>query len=110
MRNIEKVEVRSYQEAFDHFTSQIKLIQEESRDCNFQLLWTLNLFLIQMIEALSEQLGFKYELGPVMEACSAYVSENFDELKREERKFQNFVSLVSSIDRQKEEEGGPSEE
>lgn len=90
----EKVEVRTCQEAFDHFTEQIKLVQEESRDSNLQIFWTVNLFLIQLIEALSEQTGFKFDFDVVMDQASEFVSDNFEDLKAKEEKFDKFIEIM----------------
>lgn len=90
----EKVEVRTCQEAFDHVADQISFVQEESRDCDLQLVWTLNLFLIQVIEALNKQLGFEFDFSDVMEQVSEYVNNNFEALKVEEEKHDKFMTTI----------------
>ena len=105
-----KFEVKTIQELADHLQAQLDDLRQESRDGDLQILWSMNLFLIQMIEALHAQLGFIMDFGYTMESCSEYVSSNFEALKGEEGKFQDFVSLVKSVDEQKEGESGSFEE
>lgn len=106
----DKFEAKTIQDIADHLQSQLDDLRQESRDGDLQILWSMNLFLIQMIEALHAQLGFVMNFGAAMEECSEYVSSNFEALKGEEGKFQDFVSLVKSVDEQKEGESGSSEE
>jgi hypothetical protein len=73
---------------------QLRAVQEESRDSDLQLLWSMNLFLIDMIEALSKQLGFKFDFDVVMDQASEYVSDNFEELKVKEKEHDKFMTTM----------------
>ena len=91
-----KVEVKTVQDVADHFLVQLQGVQEEARDGDLQLLWSMNLFLIKLVEELGSQLGFSFDFGTAMETASTYVSANFDKLKSEERQYHDFRALMTA--------------